>query len=553
MGSMFGGFQNSLNIFGTMDFWTAMGISKVIPERRFKECFGEKILQIRSIDVALDYLMPIMKNYQEKMVYCISTQNSKMIVGEIYKVFDKCFHFYLEEKADRRKIVELNIADAEINAIYESNKAIAMNIIAASNVWLENCVLLQSNLDKQYETNVSDIDPLLMVDLYIYGAVSQAISMLSLSKRLECFDLFKGLDVDPTLSNPLIVFKDHPIIYYGSLLAGNQQVFSVTADELSSVNESSFGKGFLDEYGVLFKESLRIISTFQKYSLREGEYACIGMTKEQFCGDLNYYSQGLVDKEKFWDTFVLTKEKLQHSKNKKDKVIWKIGTNKERHEIRPILCFDDGTVFIAHQAFEQAKQIWLSYYTNGGVSYTNIIDKFTVAEEIRCNELAQILVRRIQGYLKKKYKATFIDTDVDYKRIFGSKSDDYGDYDVVFYTEETHELFLIEAKYFSDSLYISSMINDFEKLYSDRGYYYHCRRRYDLALQEPEKLKEFVGAGNETLKVHMLFVSSKPLEIDLQDKDGIVTFVPLCIFEKYIDGKLISEDGTSIMRPVKLI
>ena len=53
--------------------------------------------------------------------------------------------------------------------------------------------------------------------------------------------------------------------------------------------------------------------------------------------------------------------------------------------------------------------------------------------------------------------------------------------------------------------------------------------------------------------IHMLFVSSKPLEIEVQDSDQIVSFVPLAIFKDYLDSKLISEDGSTVIRPVKEI
>ena len=51
----------------------------------------------------------------------------------------------------------------------------------------------------------------------------------------------------------------------------------------------------------------------------------------------------------------------------------------------------------------------------------------------------------------------------------------------------------------------------------------------------------------------MLFISSKPIEMEFQDADGIVTFLSLGIFEKYLKGNLISEDGMSVVRPVHVI
>lgn len=79
-------------------------------------------------------------------------------------------------------------------------------------------------------------------------------------------------------------------------------------------------------------------------------------------------------------------------------------------------------------------------------------------------------------------------------------------------------------------------------------YYEHCRARYDLVETEPQKMKSFINAiGN--VKTHYLFVSSKPLEIEFQDEDKIVTFLSVFNFDKYIDGKLEAPDG-SILRPV---
>ena len=57
-------------------------------------------------------------------------------------------------------------------------------------------------------------------------------------------------------------------------------------------------------------------------------------------------------------------------------------------------------------------------------------------------------------------------------------------------------------------------------------------------------------------KIEELFEKSdsiKPLEIEFQDDDGVVTFLSLNIFEKYLTGKLISEDGNNVIRPVRII
>ena len=67
-------------------------------------------------------------------------------------------------------------------------------------------------------------------------------------------------------------------------------------------------------------------------------------------------------------------------------------------------------------------------------------------------------------------------------------------------------------------------------------------------------MKEFIGIDTgKPLKAHFLFVSSKPLEIELQDKEGIVTFLCLSIFDDYLEGKLLPEIGDEPIRPVYII
>ena len=67
-------------------------------------------------------------------------------------------------------------------------------------------------------------------------------------------------------------------------------------------------------------------------------------------------------------------------------------------------------------------------------------------------------------------------------------------------------------------------------------------------MKEPEKIKQFIGVS-DPIKAHFLFVSSKPLEIEFQDKDGVVCFPCLSIFDDYIEGKLLPEVGEQPVRP----
>lgn len=176
----------------------------------------------------------------------------------------------------------------------------------------------------------------------------------------------------------------------------------------------------------------------------------------------------------------------------------------------------------------------------------------TAAIEKRNKTLSELLVQMLRNKLRSHYEAGFDEIDVQYHRIFGYKDYNYGDYDLIFYAKDVNELFLIEAKFFSDSLNNSGMITDYEKLFKEKGYYEHCRKRYDLVLAESQKMKEFIGiSGN--VKVHFLFVSSKPIEIEFEDEDGIVAFPCLSIFDDYLEGKLLPEVGDTPVRPIHII
>ena len=71
----------------------------------------------------------------------------------------------------------------------------------------------------------------------------------------------------------------------------------------------------------------------------------------------------------FFNAFVLTKDKVTSQLKGEETIIWMMGVNKYRHELRPFICLDNNTIAISYMALEQAKHIWLSYFANGGMIY----------------------------------------------------------------------------------------------------------------------------------------------------------------------------------------
>ena len=539
-------------VFMTRPYWLELSIPQSVVREKYIEYFGSENIEISTRKEAVDYMLKITGKIQEKMVTQLKGEKACCLLKDLYKILDEAFYFYLKQKEARKKLIELNVQDSTIMDVFEDNRNKSCNVIDAVNLWIENAVLLEDNLgdckDKSFNVNYE-----LFVEMYIYGLVSQALSLISLSNKFNSKELYTGIIINPQVDVPLTVVKYHPVIYFNTVMTGNQNVL-IEDNELAKASDNIFGKGFFDTYGVDFIYSLRIMSTFQAEMLSDGMYAMTVIDKEQFIAEIERCGQGLIDSQKFFDTFVLTKEKISSQKKKNEPIVWIMKTNKYRHELRPFICLDNNRVYVSYCAIEQAKHLWCSIFLNGGMCYSNAKDNLTAAIERKNEELSDRLVEILRAKLRTHYIPSVDEKDVKYDRIFGNKGLDYGDYDVVFYAPEVKELYLIEAKFFSDSLNSSGVISDYEKLFKEKGYYDHCRARYDLVLSEKEKMKEFLNISeSENISVHFLFASSKPLEIEFQDNDGVVAFPCLSIFDKYIEGKLLPEVGDDPVRPTHII
>lgn len=543
-------------LFQTISFWDGMRIPRKMIRDKFKYFFGEISKKIEDRQEALDVLLNVTSTIQKEMVSRLKTESTYGLLLKLYFIFDEVHSIYLTEKEIRTDLVKNNIDNETVIDAFVRNRNIERDIIDACNIWIENCVLYQHDMDIK-NVNVQEefvMDFSLIIDMYLYGFASRAISLLMLSKIIGEKNTFYGLEIMQGKDTPAEILKYHPYIYFNTAIVGNQNSL-VDTPLTSDANDTDFGKGFFEETKVQFLLFLAAIKTFQTYELRENDKSLTVISKEDFISVVESCTTPKIeDGEAFYESFVLTKDKVKRHLRKSEEIIWVVGANKYRHEIRPFIGLDDGNVLLTYGALEQAKQLWVSYFSNGGMCYTkpNTPDSLTKAMEKRNKELSDILLEKARELLNKHYSPKINYKDVKYYRIFGERAIDYGDFDIVFFDETANEVFLIESKYFSDSLNASGMVTDYTKMFEPEGYYDHCRRRYDLVLSEPEKLKEFIGT-NDKVSVHMLFLSSKPIEMEFQDDDGIVTFLSLGIFEKYIESKLISGESDEVMRPIKVL
>lgn len=548
---MFGKLFGFNHIFMTRTFWLEMKVPNTLVQNTYKKYFGEEPRIIEDSAEAITYLSQIVGSLQNNFVARLQFDNPKNVVKDLYKILDEVWRFYFRQKEERHELGKLR-TNSDIEDTFATNRNMARNVIDAINLWLENCVLYQDTLCVSYDSKSFDMNNELFVELCIYGSASRALSLISMSRKFGEKELFYGVSVNIHNDEPLEILKYHPITYFDHLLTGNQNAIPMTKQDLENAAESDFGKAFESEYGIDFLYALRTFSTLESELLQGGKYAFTVVPKDYLVSWINDYTDGLVDGSRFIDCFALTKDKVKQHIRKQDPIIWVMGSNKYRHEIRPMICFDDDYIAVSYTALEQAKHLWVSIFSNGGMAYSSSKDKLTNAIEKRNEELSDKLVEILREKLRNHYSPGFDEIDVQYYRIFGEREYNYGDFDLVFYAPDVKELFLIEAKFFSDSLNNSGVISDHEKMFKEKGYYEHCRKRYDLVLSEPQKVKDFIGV-TEDIKVHCLFVSSKPLEIEFQDEDGIVTFPCLSIFDDYLEGKLLPEVGDIPVRPVHII
>lgn len=542
--------NNDTYVFSTRIIWLELNVPMNFVYQKYHEYFGDVSQTVPQKSAAKSLLSEIATKLQLKMLKLFETNDSRDTLAKCFKVLDEVQHFYVRQRKARKKLVELNISDGSIVEIFEKNRNIALNIIDSVNIWIENCILHQNLFDNYEANNEFNLDYDLLLDIYIYGLVSQALSLLSLSK-IKSIGEYTGITITPHSDIPAEILREHPIVYFNTLITGNQDMLTSTA-LTSEANSTKFGKAFQQTYNIEFLYFLAVLSYFQKIVLHNGRYALTVIDKQQFISELSHATNPTIEPQRIIDSFTLTKENIESQLRNNDPIIWIMGTNKRRFELCPFVLLENDRVFISYCALEHAKQLWISFFNNGGMCYTNTEDNLTAAISERNIELSNKLVHVLREKLRSHYNAIFDDIEIDYSRIYGTREINYGDFDIVFYSDEAKELFLIEAKFMSDSLTNSGIVLDYDKMFGSGEYYSHCRRRYDLVLDEPEPLKSFVGAtGN--INVHLLFVSSKPLEIEFQDEDGVVSFLCLNIFDKYLEGRLINCQDKSIVRPTHII
>lgn len=546
--------EDEMMVFMVRSMWLDLGISETKREKAIKRYFDVEG-EITNREDAINILLVALDRINNRMLKSIQIKGTYSMLMSLIAILNWVMEYYLAEKKSRTAMAIENIRETELLDAFMVNRNIERHIIDACNIWIENSILHQTKLEEIHSIpkEAFNLDHNLLLDMYIYGFASQALSLLRLSRDLD-ENTFYGISITPTVDIALNIIKKHPVVYYNPVIGGNQSNL-LEADRIKSAEHFVVSDGFEQENHISFSMFLGVLKYVQTVILENNPDAIVLYKKGDLIEQINELEPP-IDGKLFLACASINKNSIKGQLMENENTIWKIGTNKYRLEIRPFIELEDANIVISYAACTQSMQIWYSYCMNGGNCYRSVgnTDRLQKALEQRNRELASILLEKIRAILRRNYKPTIDYINVDYQRIFGSQPIDYGDYDIVFYSAKEKELYLIESKYISDSLNVSGLINDYKKMFSEGGYYKHCRARYDLVLNNSTDMKRFIGVDpDENIRAHLLFVSSKPLEIEFQDKEGIVTFLSLNNLEGFIKGKLISEDGSTKIRPEVII
>ena len=320
-------------IFMTRPFWYEMNVSMNLVKQKYAEYLGEEETVIEKRSDAVSLLSRITLQIQELMVQRLKTENPSVVIKDLYKIFDECFHFYMKQKEARKKLTELRINDSSIGDTFEENRNMARSVIDSVNLWLENSVLFQDRIGEPYNQDTFELNQELFIDMYIYGTASRALSLLNLSRKFGEKVLYYGIKITPSQNEPIDILVYHPVIYFNTLLTGNQDIFSVPLEEYKNASNSEFGKGFASVYKMDFLFALRTMSTLQSEMLKDGKYAFTVVDRPDLEKWIDYYTEGKVSGKCFVDAFALTKDNVSSQLRNNDPIIWIMGTNKYRHEI----------------------------------------------------------------------------------------------------------------------------------------------------------------------------------------------------------------------------
>ena len=214
-------------MFQTRPFWLQFSVPLSLVREKFLFYFGDEGIEIKDLEKAHSIIFKALTTSQERILERIKDHGALDSLLKISYIFGEVQSYYFSEKGARKKLVKSHISDKELVDTFEENRDIMRCILDASNIWIENCILYQKEDDRVFtektvkELFVMDVD--LLIDLYVCGMCSQAVSFLTLSKNNMGLS-FEGIRITPHSNIPFILDYYHPVIYFNTAIVGNQDI-----------------------------------------------------------------------------------------------------------------------------------------------------------------------------------------------------------------------------------------------------------------------------------------------------------------------------------------
>lgn len=275
--------------FSTRPLWKEINVSPRRVKDLYHKYLGVENRDITSRKEAIKFLSKITSRIQEEMTIDLRGNNPEKNIQDLYKILDEVYRLYRQQKEARSKMQEAGVNRGSAFEVFSENRNMARNIIDAVNLWIENSLLFQENLKKEYDKRSFNLNQELCIKMYIYGATSQALSLISMSQKFDSQALFTGVKIRPDEDYAIEPIKHHPIIHFNTALTGNQNIL-VDDDELKNADDSIIGEGFYSTYKMKFIYSFRLLSTFKEDMLLGGKYAMTIIDKKDFINTLREYS-----------------------------------------------------------------------------------------------------------------------------------------------------------------------------------------------------------------------------------------------------------------------
>ena len=237
--------------FSTRPLWKEINIGQRQVNDLYHEYLGTENRDITSRKEAIKFLAQITSRIQDEMTIDLKRNNPEGSIKDLYKILDEVYHFYRRQKEARSKMREAGVDRGDTFGVFSENRNMARNIIDAVNLWIENSLLFQENLKKEYDKKSFNLNKELCIKMYIYGAASQALSLISMSQKFDSKELFTGVKIRPDEDYAIEPIRYHPVIHFNTALTGNQNILAEDT-ELKNADDSIIGEGFYSTYKIKF-------------------------------------------------------------------------------------------------------------------------------------------------------------------------------------------------------------------------------------------------------------------------------------------------------------